>query len=132
MDILEIRDYILSLPGTEEVFPFSDDEAAVFKIGGKWFAVYIFARPEFIALKCNPDRAILLRDDFQEITPAWHFNKRHWNDLKFMDLPDEVITQEIRHSYLTVIRKNITPKALREELLAIAAEAHVEDAPPLD
>ncbi len=132
MDILEIRDYMLSLPGAEEVLPFSDDEAAVFKIGGKWFAVYIFGRPEYLAVKCNPDRAILLRDEYSAVTPAWHFNKRHWNDLKFEELPDEVVMQEIRHSYMTVIKKNISPKALREEFTKRAEEAGIEDAPPLD
>ncbi len=59
---------------------------------------------------------------------AWHFNKRHWNDLRVEDLPDEIIKREIRHSYLTVIRKNITPKALLEELLRIAIENEIEDA----
>ena len=81
-----------------------------------------------IAVKCNPDRAIALRDKYlSAITPAWHFNKRHWNDIYFEQLPREIVEREIRHSYLTVIRENVTPKALREELLAIAREAQIED-----
>lgn len=132
MDIIDIREYILSLPNVEEKQPFKDDETVVYEIGGKWFAVYIFERPEFLAVKCNPDRAILLRDEFSSIVPAWHFNKRHWNNLHFDTLPNEVVKREIRHSYLTVIRKNVTPKALREELLAVAKNAAIEDAPALD
>ena len=46
----------------EEVEPFGEDEAVVYKIGGRWFAVYIFSRPDIFAVKCHPDRAILLRD----------------------------------------------------------------------
>ncbi len=132
MDSLEIRDFLLSLPNAEETSPFDTDEAAIYKIGGKWFAAYIFERPEYFAVKCNPDRAILLRDEFSGITPAWHFNKRHWNDLRFESLPDEVVRREIRHSYLTVIRKGVSPKALREELLAAAMASDIEDAPSLD
>ena len=49
------------------------------------------------------------KDEFPAITPAWHFNKRHWNDLRFEALPDEVVMREIRHSFLSVIRQNVTP-----------------------
>ncbi len=128
MEALEVREYLLSLPYVEEVMPFSEDDAVVYEIGGKWFAVHIFSRPEYFAVKCHPDRAVCLRDEYMAITPAWHFNKRHWNDLRVEDLPDEVVRREIRHSYLTVIRKNVSPKALREELLQAASEAGIEDA----
>ncbi len=128
MDSLDVREFLLGLPLVEEVEPFEESEAVVYKIGGKWFAVHIFERPEYFAVKCHPDRAILLRDEFPAITPAWHFNKRHWNDLRVEDLPEEIIRREICHSYLTVIRKNVSPKALREELLRIAEEAGIEDA----
>ncbi len=127
MDILELRDFLLSLPMVEETQPFADDEAVVYRIGGKWFAVFIFARPEFVAVKCDPMRARLLREEFDAITPAWHFNKRHWNDLKIADLPDELVKREIRHSYLCVLRKNVSPKALREELLRSASAAGVNE-----
>lgn len=127
MDIIQLREYILSLPSVEEVMPF--DDAAVFKVAGKWIAAYIFERPEYIAVKCNPDRAVLLRDEFGAITPAWHFNKRHWNDLKISDLPDDILKREICHSYMTVIKKNITPKSLREELLENAKKRGIEDTP---
>ncbi len=70
MDILDVRDFMLSLPNVEEVQPFKEDESIIYKIGGKWFAAFIFARPQYLAVKCNPDRAILLRDEFSSITPA--------------------------------------------------------------
>lgn len=52
----------------EEVEPFGEDEAVVYKIGGRWFAVYIFSRSDIFAVKCHPDRAVLLRD--QLLAPA--------------------------------------------------------------
>lgn len=132
MDIIDLREYILSLPLVEECQPFGDD-AVVYKVGGRMFACCVLEHAERIAVKCNPDRAIVLRDEYlSAITPAWHFNKRHWNDLYFEQLPSEVVKREIRHSYLTVIRENVTPKALRNELLAIVQEAGIEDAQAIE
>ncbi len=127
MDIIEVRDFILSLPAAEETQPF-DDEHVVYKIGGKWFAVVDLEKPDNLAVKCDPDRAIQLRDKYAAITEAWHFNKRHWNHLSIERLTDAILTREIRHSYLTVIRKNVAPKALRVQLLADAQAAGIDDA----
>ncbi|MBO5962198.1 MAG: MmcQ/YjbR family DNA-binding protein [Alistipes sp.] len=132
MDIIDLREYLLSLPLVEECQPFGDD-AVVYKVGGRMFACCVLEHAERIAVKCNPDRAIVLRDEYlSAITPAWHFNKRHWNDLYFEQLPSEIVKREIRHSYLTVIRENVTPKALRNELLAIVQEAGIEDAQAIE
>jgi predicted DNA-binding protein (MmcQ/YjbR family) len=132
MDIIDLREYIVSLPLVEECQPFGDD-AVVYKVGGRMFACCVLDHAERIAVKCNPDRAIVLRDThLSAITPAWHFNKKHWNDIYFEQLPRAVVEREIRHSYLTVIRENVTPKALRNELLAIVQEAKIEDAEPIE
>ncbi len=126
MDIIDVREYILSLPRVEETTPFGD-ESIVYRIAGKWFAVYIMERPEAIAVKCDPDRAVMLRDRYDAVTPAWHFNKRHWNDLQISHLPTEMVKQEIRHSYLLVIKKNVSPKSLKERLLLEAKTAGIID-----
>lgn len=122
----------MSLPMVEECQPFGDD-AVVYKVGGRMFLCYILERTERVAVKCNPDRAIVLRDNYlSAITPAWHFNKKHWNDIYFERLPREVVEREIRHSYLTVIRENVTPKALREEILAVVRAEGIEDAEQIE
>lgn len=132
MDIVDLRAYVLSLPLVEECQPFGDD-AVVYKVGGRMFLCCVLEHAERIAVKCNPDRAIALRDTYLEaITPAWHFNKRHWNDIYFERLPREVVEGEIRHSYLTVIRENVTPKALREEIMAVVRDAQIEDVQPIE
>lgn len=132
MDIIDLREYLLSLPLVEECQPFGDD-AVVYKVGGRMFACYVLEHTTRIAVKCNPDRAIVLRDEYlSAITPAWHFNKRHWNDIYFEALPREIVEREVRHSYLTVIRENVTPKALREDILAIVCQAQIEDAEPVE
>ena len=126
MDILEIREFVISLPMVEECQPFGDD-VVVYKVGGRMFCCCMLPRSEYIAVKCHPDRAIQLRDEFSAVTPAYHFNKKHWNDLLVTLLPPDVIKREIIHSYMLVIRSNVTPKALRQELLDIVAEAGIRD-----
>lgn len=133
MNIEEIRKYILSLPGAEETNPFSEDtEIAVYRVAGKWFAVFMFGRPEWLTVKCDPDRATVLRDCYDAIAPAWHFNKRHWNALRFESLPADIVRREIRHSYMCVIKKNVTPKAARLKLLSMATGAGITDAEPIE
>lgn len=132
MDIIDLREYILSLPLVEECQPFGDD-AVVYKVGGRMFACCVLEYAERIAVKCQPDRAVVLRDEYlSAITPAWHFNKRHWNDIYFVQLPREVVEREVRHSYITVIRENVTPKALREEIMEVVRHANIEDAEPIE
>ena len=127
-----MREYLLSLPLVEECQPFGDD-AVVYKVGGRMFACYVLEHTTRIAVKCNPDRAIVLRDEYlSAITPAWHFNKKHWNAIYFEELPREVVEREVRHSYLTVIRENVTPKALREEILDVVRQTQIEDAEPIE
>ena len=118
MDILEFRDYCLSLPLTEESTPF-DETTLVYKIGGKMYACADMADFGHFAVKCDPDEALLLRERYPEVDIAWHFNKRHWNGIRTDgDLPDAFLREQIRNSYLLVLRTNVTPKALREEILA--------------
>ena len=123
MSIEEIRNYCLSLPYTAETMPF-DDTTIVYKVGGKWFAVADLEASDKVVVKCDPDIAIELRDRHEEVTPAWHFNKRHWNAISLVgDLTEGFIYEQIRNSYMLVIHKNVTPRALRLEILE-AAERH--------
>ena len=118
MDVLTFRDYCLSLPMTEETTPF-DETTLVYKIGRKMYACADMVDFDRIAVKCDPDRAIMLRERYPEVTTAPHFNKRHWNGLRTDgDLPDAFLREQIRDSYMLVLRQSVTPRALREELLA--------------
>ena len=129
MDIVEFREFCLSLPDVEETLPF-DDTTLVYKVGGRMFAMISLERADYFAVKCDPERAIILRDRYPQITAGWHLNKRHWNDVRFEGrLGDEALRGEIRHSYMLVVRQNVTPKALREQILShIAAEDIIDNA----
>ncbi len=129
MDIVDFREYCLSLPEVEECLPF-DEVTLVFKVGGKMFAVVGLDNPIGFVVKCDPERAILLRDRYEQVKAAFHFNKRHWNSLRFEGrMSDEQLRREILHSYLLVVRQNVMPKARRLELLQqIQQEGLVDEA----
>lgn len=105
MDIESLRQYCLSKKGVTEGFPF-DDVTLVFKVGGKMFTLAsLDETPLRVALKCDPDRAIQLRDTYPEsIFPGWHLNKKHWNTLIFEGaLSPSLLIELIDHSYDLVV-----------------------------
>ena len=127
MDIVTFREYCLSLPEVEETLPF-DDDTLVYKVAGRIFAMISLSSADHFAVKCHPDRALLLRDRYVEITPAFHLNKRHWNDVSIVgELADSFLKAEIRHSYFAVVQQNVTPRQRRDELRALALEAGLRD-----
>lgn len=120
MDIERIREYCLGLKGTTEDTPFGPD-CIVFRIYGKIFACLDLTRPDRIALKCAPERATELREQYRGIEGAWHWNKRYWNDVVFdSDVPDQLVLELVGHSLDEVLRK--LPKRIREEYAAATAD----------
>ncbi|MBL3655419.1 MmcQ/YjbR family DNA-binding protein [Fulvivirga sediminis] len=118
MNIEWFRDYCLSMKGVTEEFPFGE-QTLVFKVMGKVFAltdVDLFAG---INLKCDPERAVLLREEYDAIKSGYHMSKKHWNTLE-MDgtLSDNLVKQLIDHSYDLVV-KGLSKKA-KEDLNKIA------------
>jgi predicted DNA-binding protein (MmcQ/YjbR family) len=115
MNLEELREYCLSLKGTTEHFPF-DEVTLVMKVQGKMFALIPLNNTETqISLKCDPERAIALREEYSAIVPAWHFNKKHWNTV-FINtmISHNFLCELIVHSYELVVSG--LPKNIREEL----------------
>lgn len=113
MDIETIRTYCLSLPMTSEDMAFGEDYL-LFRVCDKIFACYGFERDNYFTLKCDPDKALALRDRYPDIEPAWHWNKRYWNQIQLNgSLSDDFILSLIRHSYSEVIKK--LPKRIKTE-----------------
>ena len=116
MDLDGLISYNATKAGVEETFPF-DEDTLVFKVMGKMFALAsITDQPFRINLKCDPEWAIELRDEHQEITPGWHMNKKHWNTVVVGEgsLDQSLILKMIDHSYDLVV-KSLT-KAKKMEL----------------
>jgi predicted DNA-binding protein (MmcQ/YjbR family) len=105
MNIEMYREYCLSLQGTSESMPF-DDKTLVFKVMGKMFALTGIENFESINLKCNPERAIELREKYSCVLPGYHMNKKHWNTVRVNEeLSDEQILELTKHSYDLVVAK---------------------------
>jgi len=115
MNIEEIREYCLAKSGVAEGFPFNDT-ALVFKVAGKMFALLDLSEDSRgISLKSDPELAVELREQYPEVTPAYHFNKQHWNGI---DLNGTISANQLKewidHSYNIVAGS--LPKSKREEL----------------
>lgn len=109
----DIRNYCLSLPAVSEHFPF-DDRTMVWKVAGKMFCLGDIMEFDSINLKCNPEKAIELREQFEQIKPGYHMNKTMWNTVSFNGLDKNFIFDLILHSYEEVVRK--LPKKLQTEI----------------
>ena len=109
MNIEELRTYCLSLPATSEDMPF-DESALVFRVGRKIFAFTDLEGPFYVNLKCDPERALLLREEFDgKIFGAFHMSKTHWNSVMPDSLPPALVKDLIDHSYALVV-KGLTKK----------------------
>lgn len=105
MNTESIREYCLSRKGATESFPF-DEHTLVFKVMGKMFALMPLEYEEIrINLKCDPDRAVELREEFPEwILPGYYSNKKHWNTIRVEPaFPRDLLLQLIDHSYERVV-----------------------------
>ncbi|EOD55440.1 MmcQ/YjbR family DNA-binding protein [Aeromonas molluscorum] len=114
MNLTTLRDFLLSLPGTQEDTPFGP-EILVYRIAGKMYALVNWqAEPLSINLKCEPELALLLREIHPQVKPGWHMNKQHWNTVTLDSQLDEALWQGwILHSYERVIAG--LPKAKRPQ-----------------
>ncbi len=114
MNIEEFREFCLTLPGVSEGFPFNET-TLVFKVQGKMFALTSLERAFAVNLKCKPEKAIELREQFPSVTPGYHMNRKHWNTV-LVDgtIADEKIREWTKDSYELVVAG--LPKKIRDNL----------------
>jgi predicted DNA-binding protein (MmcQ/YjbR family) len=105
MDLAQFREYCLTKPGAREETPFGPD-VLVFKVGGKMFALAALDEiPATVNLKCDPDLALALRDQYDQVQPGYHMNKKHWNTVEIdSGIPDVELRKMIDHSYELVVQ----------------------------
>ena len=122
MNIEQVREYTLSLYGVTEDQPFGDDNIT-FRLEGKIFMCLSLGGDKYeiknseprLALKLSPERNEELRAQFSVVTPAFHWNKKHWSDVYYGQLDDTQIEEWIKESYRLVASK--LPKAIRHKYL---------------
>src|ERR1044071_1385197 len=113
MNIEELRDYCLQQQGVTEDFPFGPD-VLVFKVGGKLFLLAGLIEGDRFNAKCDPDRAIELREQYDEVQPGYHMNKKHWNTVYMTgSLKGSLLRELIDHSYELVFKS--LPEKTRKE-----------------
>lgn len=106
MNIESLREYCLSKPGVEETLPFGPD-TLVFKVNNKVFLLTGLDEAELrFNVKCDPDKAIELREEFSCVLPGYHMNKKHWNTIMVDgSVSTKKLKEWIDHSYELVVGK---------------------------
>lgn len=105
MDIEKFRAFCLSLPGTTEKLPFGED-TLVFYVGSKMFALADIEIFQSVNLKCVPEKAVELREQYDAVQPGYHMNKQHWNTIEMNNtIPDKLILEWVTDSYNLVLAK---------------------------
>lgn len=111
--------YCLKKKKVTEEFPF-DEKTLVFKVMNKMFCLTNLDRPNNINLKCDPELAAEFRERYNEVTPGYHMNKKHWNTIALDGtLSDKVILNWIDHSYEIVVEglpKKVKGKIMNSKL----------------
>jgi len=100
MDIETLREYCLQKAGVSEEFPFGET-TLVFKVGGKVFLLTSLERsPLQFNVKCDPEKAVELREQYEGVLPGYHMNKKHWNTVLVNGtVPERMLRELIDHSY---------------------------------
>ncbi|MFI8822583.1 MmcQ/YjbR family DNA-binding protein [Streptomyces sp. NPDC053431] len=110
----QLRAFCLDFNDATEEFPFGPD-VSVFKVAGKMFALsWLDGDPLTVNLKCDPEDAVRLREEYPAIAPGYHMNKRHWNTVSVGELPDRMVRELVEDSYDLVVAG--LPKAVRLRL----------------
>jgi predicted DNA-binding protein (MmcQ/YjbR family) len=114
MNIETLREYCLSKEGVEETLPFGPD-TLVYKVCGKIFLLTGLDETELsFNVKCDPEKAIELREEYACVLPGYHMNKQHWNTvLADGSVSTKQLKEWIDHSYELV--KSSLPKKLRDK-----------------
>jgi predicted DNA-binding protein (MmcQ/YjbR family) len=116
MNIETLREYCLSKKAVTESFPFGEN-TLVFKVKDKIFLlVSLSSNPLQFNAKCEPEKAIELREQYDAVQPGYHMNKKHWNTV-IIDgsIPAALIKEMIDDSYNLIVQS--LPKKTREELM---------------
>jgi len=116
MNIETLREYCLSKKAVTEDFPFGED-TLVFRVLNKIFLlVSLSSNPLQFNAKCDPDKAIELRDQYDAVQPGYHMNKKHWNTIIMNgSLSNAQLKEMIDDSYNLIVQS--LPKKERENLL---------------
>ncbi len=115
MDIEWLQSYCLQKPAVEETLPFGPD-VLVYKVGGKVFLLCPLDTDTLkFNVKCDPDKAEELREQYSCVLPGYHMNKKHWNTIVVDgSVSLKLLKEWIDHSYELVVKS--LPAKMRQQL----------------
>ena len=101
-----IREYAIAKENVTEGFPFGES-TLVFKVNNKVFLLLALdEQPLRFNIKCDPDLAIELREQYDCVQPGYHMNKKHWNTIVVDgSVPNKKLKEWIDHSYQLIAYK---------------------------
>jgi len=104
VDIEYLREHCLKKKGVTESFPFGES-TLVFKVKGKIFLLASIADlPLWFNVKCDPEKAEQLREQYHDVQPGYHMNKKHWNTIYITgSIPEKLVKEMIDDSYMLII-----------------------------
>ncbi|HEX5002549.1 MAG TPA: MmcQ/YjbR family DNA-binding protein [Bacteroidia bacterium] len=103
MNIESLREYCIAKKGVTESFPF-DSDTLVFKVMGKMFCLISVSEPDWFNVKCDPEKAIELREQYPCVQPGYHMSKKMWNSVLIDGtVGDDLLEEWIDHSYDQVV-----------------------------
>lgn len=113
MNIEQLRDYCLSKKAVEETLPFGPD-TLVYKVADKIFLLTGLDQEQLrFNVKCDPDMAVALREEYSCVLPGYHMNKKHWNTIVVDgSVSTKKLKEWIDHSYNLVVES--LPKKIRD------------------
>lgn len=119
-DVDQVCELAQGMPAATCEFPFGP-EAAVFKVGGKMFALVSQDGPEYVTVKVDPDEALVLRAEYSHIREGYYMNKRHWVTIDLgPDAEMAQVSELVEDSYALVV--STLTKKLRSELGLVGDE----------
>lgn len=115
MNNLQLTKFLDTFVSAESGYPFGP-EALVYKVKGKMFAILAMREGrEYVTLKVVPEDGEVLTSQFNDITPGYHTNKRHWITIYYPgDVEDGLIEDLCERSYQLVVKK--LPKSQQASL----------------
>lgn len=104
MNLEQVRNFCLSKKGATETLPF-DEDTPVYKVMNKIFLLANLTTPYSINIKCDPEKAVELREKYDDVVPGYHMNKIHWNTVYIeTTIPDKLFYEWIDHSYNLIVK----------------------------
>jgi predicted DNA-binding protein (MmcQ/YjbR family) len=114
MNIEELRSYCLAFKGVSESFPF-DSDTLVFKVMDKMFLLVSLSSSLSFNVKCDPEVALRLREEYPCVQPGYHMSKKHWNTIRVDgSVPDKLLYSWIEDSYRLVAAS--LPRRIHQQL----------------